>query len=352
MWGGGSVIAGRGNGRGVEQGAQGVEADHVVGLEVDVVSRQGTQRGGHIGEGGLFAAVHRAGQWVGVVGRLGHDGVDDDVLAVHPECGQFGMGAVDFTQRRAGRAAHQHQAGAVGIGQRGDRGGVGALLLVQARERAQTRSVTLAGVEELCPVPGQLQQPDGVPGGGGVEQDVIEAGDGAVAVGEQGGELIEGGHLGGARAGELFGDGGDLGLGQQPAHRADDAFAVVRRGGLGVDLQGRQSRHGGDRGDGVADGDPEDLPHIGGRVGRHQQHALAGADKRQGSRAGDRGLADPALAGEEQEPRRVGEERQVSGRHSGKTSSRRESLGCAMCVSSSPNHRSTTTIRRPRTGRG
>ena len=82
-----------------------------------------------------------------------------------------------------------------------------------------------------------MQQSDGVAGGCGVEQDVVEPSDAALGVGEQFGELVERGDLGGARPGQLFGDGGHFGLGQQTAHRSDDAFPVGLRGLVGVDFQ-------------------------------------------------------------------------------------------------------------------
>ena len=62
-------------------------------------------------------------------------------------------------------------------------------------------------------------------------------------VGEQGGELVERGDLGGARPGELLGDRGQLLLRQQAPHRSDDAFAVGLGGLLGVDLRAPKPGH-------------------------------------------------------------------------------------------------------------
>ena len=72
------------------------------------------------------------------------------------------------------RAGDQDQSGALRVGERGDRVGVDGALLVEPGQRAQAGGVALAVVEEVGPRPGQLQQPDGVAGGGGVEQDVVE----------------------------------------------------------------------------------------------------------------------------------------------------------------------------------
>lgn len=234
---------------------------------------------------------------------------DGDVLAAQPERGEFAVGAVDLGESGAGGAGDEHEPGALRVRQGVDRGGVHGLLLVEPGERSEARRVTLARREELGPVPGQLQQPDGVSGGGGVEQHVVERRDLAVGVGQQRGELVERRDLGGARTGELLGDRGDLGVGQQSPHRPDDAFPVGIGGLLGIDLERRQAGHRGNRGEGVADREAEDLTDVRGGVRRDQQHLLPGAGETQCARTGDGGLADAALAGEEHEPRRVGQKR-------------------------------------------
>ena len=141
----------------------------------------------------------------------------------------------------------------------------------------------------------------------GVENDVVVLAD-QVLVCEQGGELIERGDLGRARTGQLLGDRGQFSVREQPPDGGEDPFPVGLRCLPGVDLQRGQARHLADRGDGVADRDAEDLPDVRGRVGADQQHPLALASQVQGRGAGDGGLADPALAGEEQEPWRGFEE--------------------------------------------
>ena len=122
----------------------------------------------------LFARADRGGERVVVVRRCGQDTVDDDVLAGQADRGEFTVGAGDLGKGRRLGAGHQHEAGALRVGQRRDRVGVDGALLVQTGQRSQAGCVALAFVEELGPRAGQLQQPDGVPGRGGVEQDVVE----------------------------------------------------------------------------------------------------------------------------------------------------------------------------------
>jgi len=123
-------------------------------------------------------------------------------------------------------------------------------------------------------------------------------------VGQQHGELVEGCNLGGPGPRQLFRDPLQRLFRQHPADRPDDPLAVVGRR-LGVDLQRLEPRHGGNLADLVADRNPEYLPCIRGRVGRDQQHPLAriGQTSRRG--AGQRGLADATLAGEEDELRQI-----------------------------------------------
>ena len=285
---------------GTEQRAQGLHADHVRRLEGQDVARQAGDRGRDGGECAGLPGAHGPGEVV-LTGRLGQDSVDDDVLAGDADLPEFTAGAFDLGQRRGLRAADQDHPRVGRVLQRADGPRVHGLLLLQARERAQAGRIALARRQEVGPRPGKLQQADGMPGRRGVEDDVVIPGDQAL-VGQQGGELIERGDLGRARTGQLLGDRGQLFVREQPAHRGDDPFPVGLRCLPGVDLQRGQARHLLDRGDGVADRDAEDLPDVRRRVGADQQHPLAPASQVQGRGAGDGGLADPALAGEEHEP--------------------------------------------------
>ncbi len=87
---------------------------------------------------------------------------------------EFLVGAGDLASADAG-PGDQHQPGAARVGQGVDGGRVAASLFFQTGQRAQARRVALACVEEAAPGAGQLQQPDGVSGRRGVEDDVVVA---------------------------------------------------------------------------------------------------------------------------------------------------------------------------------
>ena len=133
-----------------------------------------------------------------------------------------------------------------------------------------------------------------------VEDDVIESAR-DLAAGQELGELVEGGDLGRAGAGELLLHRRDgIGL-HDAAHRPDDPVAIRLRRGLGVDVEQEQAGHARHGGRFVlAHLDVEDLPEVRRRIGAHEQHALAGIREVDCDRAGERRLADAALAGEEQ----------------------------------------------------
>jgi hypothetical protein len=96
-------------------------------------------------------------------------------------------------------ARAQGEPGAGWVLERVDCCGVGGALLVQAGQRSQAGRVDLACLEEVGPRAGKLEQPDGVAGGGGVEDDVVvDAAE--VLVCQHVRELVERGHLRGARA--------------------------------------------------------------------------------------------------------------------------------------------------------
>lgn len=102
----------------------------------------------------------------------------------------------------------------------------------------------------------------------------------------------------------------DLRRRQEVAHRVDDRGTVGVGRLLRVDLERVQARDGRHRRDRVADADPEDLPDVRGGVGARQQDPLAVPYETYRGRARQRGLADAALPGEEEEPRQVVEEGQ------------------------------------------
>ena len=79
-------------------------------------------------------------------------------------------------KRRLLGARDQHQPRALGIGQRIHGGFVLGALLFQSGQRAKARRIAFAFFEEAAPGAGQLQQPDGVPGRRGIENDVVVVG--------------------------------------------------------------------------------------------------------------------------------------------------------------------------------
>ncbi len=189
----------------------------------------------------------------------------------------------------------------------GDCFGVLGASLLESSQRPQAGGVSFAVVKETGPGAGKLQQPDGMTGRGGVEDDVVVPLVGGI-VGQQGGELVEGSDLRGARARQLFGDRRDFRSGQQVPDGVDDAVAVGVRRLLRVDFQRVESRYFGDWCDGVADGDAEHLGDVRCGVGADQEDAACRGGEGHGGGAGDGGLAHPTLAGKEQVAGWAGEE--------------------------------------------
>ena len=203
---------------------------------------------------------------------------------------------------------HEGEPGERLVAEGGERPLVLDLRLGDRRRRTDAR---LAGArlglgDALRPGLGQLQEPHGVAGRRGVEDHEVEAG---AARGrqrgrrrvEEVGEAVERGDLGGARTGELLlHDPHDL-RGEDLADRRQRPVGVLRGRPVGVDLHRPQVGHAGDRGDCVADRLLEHVGQVRGRVGGHDEDASARIGFGDGGGAGHRGLADAALAGEEEE---------------------------------------------------
>ena len=132
-----------------------------------------------------------------------------------------------------------------------------------------------------------------------VEDDVVELGScGSIAQDLR--ELVKCCNLRGARAGELLLHAPDGSLGQDAPIRSHHPLAVGVGGGRGVDVHGEQVGHGGDWCGRHPQLSLKDLAQVRGRVGAHQEHPLASIGKADGGGACDRGLADAALAREEE----------------------------------------------------
>ena len=93
--------------------------------------------------------------------------------------------------------------------------------------------------------------------------------------------------------------------GSTPRYGPDDALAVVVRRLLGVDVQRREAGHVRHRRRRRRELHAEHLVEVRGRVGADEQHALARVGEADGRRAGRGGLADAALAREEEDARRI-----------------------------------------------
>ena len=106
---------------------------------------------------------------------------------------------------------------------------------------------------------------------------------------------------------ELLFDAGHRGLRQEAAVGPDDPLPIRTRRHFGVDVQGEQTWHIGHwLGSGCRrEPGSEHFVEVGGRVRADEQDAPAGVGEGDGRGAGRRGLADPSLAGEEEDPGRV-----------------------------------------------
>ena len=124
----------------------------------------------------MFAFVDCRGQRIVVGFDGGQDAVDDEMLLVEADGGQFFMSTRHLAQGRLLGARDQHETGLQRIGQGFNRRLVLGALFFQSGQRAETRGVALARFQKARPGARQLQQANGMTGGRGVENDVLEIG--------------------------------------------------------------------------------------------------------------------------------------------------------------------------------
>ena len=127
--------------------------------------------------------------------------------------------------------------------------------------------------EEALPGLGQAQQAQRVAGGGSVEDNMV------IAVGiarQQTDELVEGGDLRGAGAGELLAHGAAFGVRALSRHLCDHAHPVGLGRDVGIDVQRIETWRTGHGARPVRQPDAQHLVEVGGGVGADQQHAFAG----------------------------------------------------------------------------
>ena len=219
-------------------------------------------------------------------------------MVSHAHLGQLGPCPVGLRERRPLRAAHQDQGRQRNIGQRAQAGLIQRLLRLKSGQRSQAGGPRGARCHEPCPGARQLQQPQRVSGRGGVENDVIVV----RRAGQQLGELVEGGDLGGAGPRQLLLHAPECGLGQHLAVWAHNALAVGPGGGLRVDVQGPKAGHARDARRLPRQTRAQDFIQVRRGVRAHQQNALASVGELDRRRASQRRLADAAFAREEEDP--------------------------------------------------
>ena len=280
-----------------------VDADRREVKQRDLHLRQARQRGGDRRERLTMTFAQRAGGVVGAAVGL-KDAVEREHLAAHSGARELAAGALGLRQRGLLGTADQHQRRRVWVAERADARGVELALLLQAGERTQARHAGRVGIDESAPGRGQRQQPQRVPGRRGVEDHMVIPG-GARRIAEQPHERVKRGDLHGARAGQRFLHAGQGAVRQKPAVRADHPLAILARRRLGIDVRGVKPLDPRHRAGLLGELGAEHLIEIRRRVGGDEQHPSPGADQRDRGRARERGLAHPALAGEEQNPGRV-----------------------------------------------
>ena len=153
--------------------AQGGKADEVERLQRHVIAGQGAQFVRHRGQGRLLASVDCRGERIERRLALGQQTVDDQELPCEADGRQFAMGARRFAQRGILGAGDENEPGALAVRERLHGGVILGALLFEARERPEAGGVALPCFKEARPGDRQLQQPDGVAGRRGVEDDMV-----------------------------------------------------------------------------------------------------------------------------------------------------------------------------------
>ena len=213
-------------------------------------------------------------------------------------------GALGFAQGRRVGAGDQHDTGFGRVGQAGDGGRVQCFLFLQPGQRAKAGGAALVGIDVAAPRRRQCQQAQRVAGRCSVEDDVVEC-CGRRRFAEQFGEFVEGRDLDRARAGELFFHALDRRRRQDVTVGRNHPFAVGGGRRFRIDVQRSQTGSALDCGRRAGKRCFQHFIEVGGRIGTDDQHPFALFGQRQPGRAGQRGLADAALAGEEEVTRCV-----------------------------------------------
>jgi len=131
--------------------------------------------------------------------------------------------------------------------------------------------------------------------------------------GEQGCKFVERCDLGRASAGKLLAHRGALVAGGRGLQLRQHALAVGFGRRVGVDVEHVQPRHAGHGHRLVGQRHAQHFVQVGGRIGADQQYFPPSIRQGNGRGGGQRGFAHPALAGEEQKTRGLGEQAQGDG---------------------------------------
>ena len=183
----------------------------------------------------------------------------------------------------------------------GNGGGIDGPVVLEAGQRAKAARRIGTCPEIVRPCRRQAQQPQRVPGRGGVEHDMVVALD-RLRVGEEAGKGVKGCHLHGAGTGELLLERSHLAVRDHPPVRPDHPGPIVIGGGLRVEIHHLEPLDARYRGWLLTGGHLQHVGEIRRRIGRHEQHSPAAVSEGHCGGRRDRRLADAALAGEQQKP--------------------------------------------------
>ncbi|MBS1105162.1 MAG: hypothetical protein H6Q91_664 [Deltaproteobacteria bacterium] len=187
---------------GLEQRSKRLDLHEPERQEGKLRARKAAQPRRHGFDGPSPALFHRDGNRIGRAARV-EDPVEHEFLPADAELVEFPARALGLVERRAFGAGDQDERRLLAVGKRLARRIVECLLRLEARERAETRRSPDVALEKAGPRGGQREQAQRVPGGRGVEDDVVELRRHRL-VSELFRELVERGDLDGAGSRQLL----------------------------------------------------------------------------------------------------------------------------------------------------
>ena len=273
-----------------------VQAGDVVRPQGNLEARQSGDGFGQGLQGNLLFFVQRLGR---VVIPRSQEAVDDELLVGNAQGGQLLRRPRRFFQGQVIGTGDEEHRRLLPVGQGLDGLFIQFFPRFQPRQLPQAGRAVFALLDELAPRRRQLQHAQGVACRRRIENDVVViAGDGFV--GEEVGELIEGGDFYSTRAGQLFFHVAQGCFRQEAAIRADDAFPIFGSGLDRVEVGHGQIRHGVNGCSLVSQFHGKDVLQVRRRIGTDEQYLLPGIGQGDGRSTGDGCLADAALASQEE----------------------------------------------------